>query len=133
LSSAGQGVRAHAVAVPSSPLGTPPLGPSPLASPRRVSGADSPRSDAQAAVAAGAAGNPFAEEHSASGSQGITAERSGSGGLHMRWQPPPGQRQQQQQQQQWLDEDDQVGDTNMSQLKVRVVLFNSCCGLWGSS
>lgn len=102
LSSAGQGLRAHAVAVPTSPLAT-----SPLPSPRGVSLAGSPPEGGPVGGA-----NPFAAERSTSGG---LSERSGSGGLHMRWQPPAGQ-----QQQQWHDgeEGDELGDAKLSQLKV---------------
>jgi hypothetical protein len=106
LSSASQGVRAHAVAVPSSPLD----------SPRRVSAADD--SPDEAPDRSGPP-NPFA------------AERSGSGGLHpMRWSGTGQLRNQyQQQQQQGLGEEglgEDLGAGKLSQLQVCDSMADCC-------
>jgi hypothetical protein len=100
LSSASQGVRAHAVAVPSSSLD----------SPGRVSAADDSPGDAPDRAAPP---NPFA------------AERSGSGGLHsMRWSGTGQLRHQYQtQEQQQSLEEEAAG--KLSQLQVCASM--TCC------
>jgi hypothetical protein len=124
-SAAGQGPRAHAVAVPSS--GTSPLAISPLGSPGRGNSLGDRASPLEegglAAVAAGVgsrSGNPFAAERSSS--LGLS-ERSSSG--HMRWHPSGGQQQQQQMREQELEDH---AAAKLSQLQVHLALCGVGCG-----